>query len=165
MRTGVAKMVWSFQNYVLDKVYKAFCREIFNLKGKKSSDNFKMKYDKNKFVIMESPFRGDMKNPTARDRSKNVEYAKACMRDCLARGEFPFASHLLYAQEGITDDNNAIERHVGIEAGLAWGQFAQITVVYLDNGVSSGMKHGIATAKKMKRKIIYRFLGGKWAQK
>lgn len=50
----------------------------------------------NRLVILETPFAGDIK--------KNIEYARACMKDCFKRGEFPFASHLLYTQEGILDE-------------------------------------------------------------
>lgn len=47
-------------------------------------------------VVVESPFAGDIQ--------KNIEYARKCMADCLKRGEAPFASHLLYTQDGILDD-------------------------------------------------------------
>ena len=48
---------------------------------------------KNKFVIIESPFAGNIR--------KNINYARKCMKDCLMKGEYPFASHLLYTQKGI----------------------------------------------------------------
>lgn len=103
-------------------------------------------------VILESPFAGDVK--------KNVKYARACMRDCFLRGEFPFASHLLYTQKGILDDTIQKERTLGINAGLEWGKHATKTVVYTDLGISNGMKHGIENAKKQKREIEYRKI--KW---
>ena len=40
-------------------------------------------------VLLESPYAGYVE--------RNLAYARACMRDCLLRGEAPFASHLLYA--------------------------------------------------------------------
>lgn len=43
-------------------------------------------------VVLESPFAGDVE--------RNVRYAKACIRDCLSRGEAPIASHLLFTQPG-----------------------------------------------------------------
>ena len=64
-------------------------------------------------VIIESSFAGDME--------RNIKYARRCMRDSLIRGEFPFASHLLYTQEGILDDTKPDERKLGIEAGFEWG--------------------------------------------
>ena len=101
-------------------------------------------------VIVESPLKGDFE--------KNKAYARACMRDCLRRGEAPFASHLLYAQDGILDDTIPEERTLGIEAGLAWGAVAEATVVYTDLGVSSGMEFGIARAKQEGRTVVWRTL-------
>lgn len=80
------------------------------------------------------------------------------MRDCFKRGEFPFASHLLYTQRGILRDSNADERILGIKAGLIWGKHAQKTVVYTDRGISEGMKYGIQEAHKQNRPVEYRTL-------
>lgn len=101
-------------------------------------------------VILESPFSGNV--------DKNIDYARKCMHDCFMRGEYPFASHLLYTQKGILDDTIPEERKLGIEAGLTWGKFAKKTVVYTDLGISKGMEFGIAEAKKQKRPIEYRNL-------
>ena len=103
-----------------------------------------------KLVIIETPFASDVK--------KNIKYACKCMRDCLMKGEYPFASHLLYTQEGILNDTILEERKLGIKAGLAWGKFADKTIVYTDLGITKGMKQGIKNAKKQKRKIEYRKL-------
>ena len=104
----------------------------------------------NKLVIIESPFAGNIK--------KNILYARKCMADCFKKGEYPFASHLLYTQEGILDDTVPEERKLGINAGLTWGKFASKTVVYTDLGITKGMKIGIIKAQKRKRKIEYRKL-------
>lgn len=103
-----------------------------------------------KLVLLESPYAGDV--------AKNIEYARECMRDCFMRGEYPFASHLLYTQSGILNDNISEERHLGITAGLEWGKFADYTVVYIDRGISNGMRYGIENAEKQGREIIYRKL-------
>ncbi|MDB0602148.1 hypothetical protein PL373_13515 [Tenacibaculum maritimum] len=103
-----------------------------------------------KLVIIESPFAGDVE--------KHIEYARKCMKDCFNRGEYPFASHLLYTQEGILDDENPKERKLGIEAGLKWGEYAETTVVYTDYGISSGMVDGINAALIENREIEYRKL-------
>ncbi|KKM74918.1 hypothetical protein LCGC14_1395490 [marine sediment metagenome] len=105
---------------------------------------------KNKLVILESPYAGDVK--------KNLEYARRCMRDCFMRSEFPFASHLLYTQEGILDDNVPQERSLGIEAGLKWAENAELTVVYTDLGITKGMKQGIQRAVDNERSVEYREL-------
>lgn len=103
-----------------------------------------------KLVILESPFAGDIE--------ANIEYARKCMRDCFLKGEAPYASHLLYTQEGILDDNVPEERLLGIDAGLLWGNHAIKTVVYTDRGISKGMEYGIARAKEIGREIEFRVL-------
>lgn len=107
-------------------------------------------------VILESPYGSDDDAVVA----ENIRYARACMRDCLLRGESPNASHLLYTQPGVLDDRNPEERKLGIEAGLAWGHEAQATVAYTDRGVSKGMKHGIERAIEEGRPVEYRELEG-----
>jgi len=106
--------------------------------------------EKARLVVIESPFAGDVE--------KNIRYARACMKDCLMRGEFPFASHLLYTQEGILDDDIPEERALGIAAGFCWSQNAEATVVYTDLGISGGMELGIARARKEGRAVEMRRL-------
>lgn len=101
-------------------------------------------------VILESPYAGDV--------GRNIAYAKACMRDCLFRGEAPYASHLLYTQDGITDDEIPEERSLGMRAGMAWGAKAAKTVVYIDHGISKGMEWGIEHANRIGRPVEYRQL-------
>ena len=101
-------------------------------------------------VIIESPYAGDVE--------ENTSYARACMRDCLERGEAPYASHLLYTQPGVLDDDDPDERAQGIEAGLCWGEKAEKTVVYVDRGISKGMMQGIDRAHKSGREIVFRSL-------
>ena len=104
-----------------------------------------------RLVILESPYAGDVE--------RHVAYARACMADCLRRGEAPFASHLLYTQPGVLDDGKPDERALGIAAGLAWGDRADATVVYTDHGLSSGMREGISRARAAGRAVEYRTLG------
>src|SRR5690606_13397389 len=101
-------------------------------------------------VILESPYAGDVE--------KNLAYARECMRDSLLRGEAPFASHLLYTQSRVLNDNIPEERELGINAGLQWGSEAVKTVVYIDRGISIGMNQGIDHAIKNNRTIEYRTL-------
>ena len=105
-------------------------------------------------VILESPYKGkDWK-----DTEENLKYAKRCMKDCFNRGEYPFASHLLYTQEGILNDSNLTERELGINAGLEWGKHADKTVMYVDLGISEGMKKGIEAARAVGRVVEVRRL-------
>ncbi len=103
-----------------------------------------------RIVILESPYAGDVE--------KNVEYARACVRDALLRGEAPMASHLLYTQPGILDDSVPEERQLGINAGLEWRKVAEASVVYTDLGISKGMEYGIAAAIEAGLPVEYRKL-------
>ncbi len=114
-----------------------------------------------RLVVVESPFAGDQaldkKSPEYRLQvERNIAYARACMRDCLDRGEAPYASHILFTQEGIIDDTIAEERAKGIEAGLQWGAYAALSAVYVDLGISTGMRQGIERARKEHRKVEFR---------
>lgn len=104
-----------------------------------------------RLTVIESPLAGNV--------ALNIAYAKAAMMDCFERGEAPFASHLLYAQSGLLDDADPIERGRGIIAGLEWGRFADRCAVYTDLGISSGMGLGIASAQSHGIRIEYRTLG------
>lgn len=105
-------------------------------------------------VYLESPYAGEV--------GINLIYARDCMRDCLKRGEAPFASHLLYTQPNILDDTIPEERKLGMEAGFTWASTAEATVVYTDRGFSKGMKEGIRRAVAEGRPIEYRKLGESW---
>ena len=91
---------------------------------------------------------------------ERLKYARAALRDCLLRGEHPIASHLLYTQPGILSDVEPEERKLGIAAGLAWGEKADATVVYVDLGISSGMQHGIERAQMVGRPVETRKISG-----
>ena len=102
-------------------------------------------------VILESPYAGDIE--------RNIEYARKCVRHSLSLGESPIASHLLYTQDGILDDNIENERTWGINAGLAWKSVADMHVFYIDYGMSKGMEYAkqYATNNNIKieeRKIL-----------
>lgn len=101
-----------------------------------------------KRVIIESPLRGDYE--------ANRRYAKACMRDSLQRNEAPFASHLLYAQDGILDDADEEQRLAGMQAGFLWGRQADLVAVYTDLGISEGMQRGVEVAEAAGIPITYR---------
>lgn len=107
-----------------------------------------------KLVIIESPFAAD----TMAKAALHIAYARAALRDSLMRGEAPFASHLLYTQPGVLDDDDPLQRVVGIEAGLAWGAAADMVAVYEDLGISAGMKLGIAAAERRGATVFHRLL-------
>lgn len=100
-------------------------------------------------VIVESPFAGGF---------ANVKYSRECLRDCLDRGESPFASHLLYTQKGVLDDTLPEERRRGIDAAIGWLEVADYVVVYCDLGVTSGMLWGVARAAHRHKPIHLRWI-------
>lgn len=103
-------------------------------------------------VAIESPYAGAIE--------VNEAYARACLADCLARGENPYASHLLFTQPGVLDDLDPAQRALGIEAGLQWASDAGAAcVVYRDLGISEGMQRGIDRAFDEGRAVEYRELG------
>jgi hypothetical protein len=116
-----------------------------------------------RLVILESPYAcktpGLGYHARAMKVQENIGYARACLRDSLLRGEAPIASHLLYTQSGVLDDDVEAERKMGIEAGLAWGKHADASVFYLDHGFSSGMGLGLVRAYRERRQIEFRMLG------
>jgi hypothetical protein len=105
-----------------------------------------------KLVIIESPYAGDIEG--------NTLYARQCMHDSLKRGEAPIASHLLYTQSGILEDNDPPQRALGIKAGLAWRRVAELSIFYTDRGWSSGMKGALTSAIKESRPYLLRALYG-----
>lgn len=91
-----------------------------------------------KLVVLESPYAG-------RDK-RNADYLNHAIRDCIARGEAPYASHAYLTN--VLDDTVPEERAQGLAAGrslsaalLAGG--AKL-IAYVDFGVSSGMAASIA---------------------
>ncbi len=101
-------------------------------------------------VVLESPYAGNL--------SINLAYARAAVRDSLLRGEAPIASHLLYTQPNILNDNHRDERRLGIDAGHRWIKVADYLVVYIDLGISAGMCLGIEAAQALNKPIFYRTL-------
>jgi hypothetical protein len=106
--------------------------------------------DRLRLVIVESPYAGEVE--------ENVAYARACIRDCLLRGEAPIASHLLFTQPTILNDDVPHERTTGMAAGLAWYRAAEACAVYTDRGISDGMRKGIDTARAHNVQVHYRSL-------
>lgn len=90
-------------------------------------------------VVIESP----LSAPTKEGIEENKVYARRCMLDSLYRGEAPYASHLLFDQQGLLDDRLRNDRLMGMQAGFAWGGEAQLVAVYIDKGISKGMQMGI----------------------
>ena len=106
-------------------------------------------------VVVESPYAGD-----AATIKRNGAYARAALRNCIFRGEAPIASHLLYTQPGVLQDEVKWERNLGIECGFVWGCLADAVVVYRDLGITEGMQRGIKHYESLGLTVEYRSLAG-----
>ncbi len=116
-------------------------------------------------VILESPYASRLPAGSpwikhATDRSENVRYGYACVKDCLMRGETAFAAHLVFPQ--CLDDENPIERALGFQAARPWYDHAKKCVLYVDRGLSQGMLVGRTIAEGLGLVVEQRRLGGKW---
>ncbi len=105
-----------------------------------------------KLVIIESPYSGNV--------GRNKLYLQACIKDCLRRGESPYASHQMLTEA--LNDLKPEERDAGIKAGFAFHQVADYSAVYYDFGVSEGMQLGAYNMQHLGRPVLYRKLGGVW---
>lgn len=105
-------------------------------------------------VILESPYAGET--------PLHLRYLRACMRDCLLRGEAPYASHHLYTAPGVLRDEVPEERELGILAGFEWRRLAQYTVFYEDLGWSRGMERARHACWSRKDPFEKRTLGPNW---
>ena len=99
-------------------------------------------------VIVESPWAGRGRHWWQRrwDAWMNRLYAKDCCTDSIFRDEAPFAGHLFYTL--FLDDGHTGERNRGLRAGKEWLGQAELVAVYVDRGVSPGMRRGIEWAKE-----------------
>jgi hypothetical protein len=86
-----------------------------------------------KRVYVASPFRG----ATPEETRQNIIYARLCMLDSLERGEAPYLSHLLYTQVWAESDDL---RAAGLAAGTAWRRVSDYVALYIDLGVTDGMR-------------------------
>ena len=108
-----------------------------------------------KRVIVESPYAAK----SAKEIMLNEAYGELCMRDCLKNhNEAPYASHLLYTRKYVLRDKVAEERKLGIQAGFFWRDVAELTVFYIDLGMTSGMKEGIDDCEKKNKSYSVRHL-------
>lgn len=103
-------------------------------------------------VIIESPYAGDV--------ARNKAYLQACIRDCLRRGETPYASHQMLTDA--LDDGDPEQRKQGIEAGYEWWFAADAVVFYVDLGWSPGMARAEVEAVARGAHIKARSLGPDW---
>jgi hypothetical protein len=73
-------------------------------------------------------------------RYRHHIYAIQCVRDSLARGEAPYASHVFFDGAGVLDDADIEQRALGMNMGAQWQRLATLHAFYLDHGWSRGMQ-------------------------
>ena len=124
-----------------------------------------------RYTCIESPFKGHDWSET----QKNLMYARACSKDCINRGERPYATHLYFTQRGILDDRIHEERMKGITFGkdieesiFLASKFDKgiyvCSAFYTDRGMSKGMELGLEKAKTLGRDTVFRQLGQNWEE-
>ena len=99
--------------------------------------------------IIESPYQGDV--------ARNKVYLQQCIRDCLRRGESPYASHQMLTDA--LDDRDPKDRALAIEAGLHWRRKADHRAFYVDYGWSQGMRDAQALYRQEGLAFSIRVLG------
>lgn len=105
-------------------------------------------------VIIESPWAG----LGAGERA--AHYLRQCIRDVLARGEIPWASHAMLAHTRALYEEDAEQRLEGLEINKAMIQhYAHLIAFYTDHGLSPGMlmakRWAVMHGKKIEeRKIL-----------
>lgn len=104
---------------------------------------------------VESPYNG----PDEDTLRRNILYARLCCGAVLRAGLVPYASHLFFTQPGLLDDRVPHEREWGIRAGKSLvRKAADVTLVFLDLGVSAGMEYGCRDAEDAGRDVVEGFL-------
>lgn len=112
-----------------------------------------------RLTVIESPFGKNVDGSTADEPTiaRNVRYLKRCIADSFARGEAPYASHGLYP--GVLNDAVYEQRRLGMYAGFAWGEKADVRAVYIDHGITPGMAQGIDRGRALGQTIEHRTIG------
>ena len=111
-----------------------------------------------RIVCIESPFKPSVED-IARYQGKyseaellrqNLVYAQLALADSLARGETPFAAHLLYSQVCEERDSRMFE------SAIAFHHRADLIVLSVDLGVSNGMRLASDNAKLIDTELVTR---------
>lgn len=93
-----------------------------------------------KRVFVCSPFRAEDDD----ELRKHLAYAEAAKLDCLGRGESPYVPHTSLTTVLLETE---LERQLGMRAGRAWLESADLVAVYNDLGISEGMSDEVEIAK------------------
>lgn len=106
-------------------------------------------------TIVESPFKGE--TGSVEEYARNKRYLERCLRDCIERGESPYASHKMLTV--CLDDTVPEDRAKGIAAGLVWRRLASKRVFYTDHGMSAGMQAALELYDREHLTYVVRSIG------
>lgn len=96
-------------------------------------------------VFVSSRLRGNL--------AKNIKTAEKLCQKVLLKGRTPFAPHVYFTR--FLDDNNEVERKLGIESGLELLKLCDEMWVFDFDGISSGMQQELDFALGLGKKIVY----------
>lgn len=92
-------------------------------------------------------------SPLAGDYNENIKRAQQYCRTVLLQGYMPLAPHVYYTN--FLEENNEVERQLGMDMGLRWLAECDEMWVFDKNGISKGMKVEIEMATKLNIPIKY----------
>jgi len=92
-------------------------------------------------------------SPYAGDVERNVANALSYCKFVMEKGYMPLASHLYFTQ--MTDDNNPVERRLGLDMGLELLSMCDEAWVFYESFISSGMEGEIARSKELGIPVSY----------
>ncbi|HXJ94189.1 MAG TPA: hypothetical protein VMT20_15180 [Terriglobia bacterium] len=92
----------------------------------------------------------------AGDKAK--AYLRACIRDSLARDEIPWASHAMLAWTRALYEEDEEQRAEGILVSKKMIVKCELVAVYVDHGISAGMKEEEIYAKMHGKRVERRSL-------
>lgn len=95
-------------------------------------------------------------SPLGGDEEKNVMYARECMLNAIGRGEAPYVPHLLYPQ--VLKDTDPAARAQCMRMSTTWARNVDALCVYVDRGISAGVREEIEAAASANVVIEFRTL-------
>lgn len=112
-------------------------------------------------VVLESPWAGlgAAKATSLRELEgcPAVDYLRQCIRDSLARGEIPWASHAMLALTRALYEEDPDQRQEGIDVGKDMIKtHAALVAAYTDHGISKGMREAITWARMHGKPVEFR---------
>lgn len=123
------------------------------LQGAEPDDALRVVKQPRRCVVLVSPFMAE--DYTKANMAKR--YADRCTKDSVNKQEAPLVSHSFYYD--VLNVKNPIERDIGLQSQLSWIKHAELVAVYVDLGITPGMRVAINNAILLSKRIEYRTIG------